>query len=171
MITLMQIDKSGREIFEKDYSIALIKDKTKVYGVNIPQDIKDKLMHLFNTNQLKIKSISTKKDKTRFRIRVHTTIIILLIKKVIEEGKNIDDVNIQICNDIDGHFHEIKEMIYAHISRIVPTLKKEDIIQAKFSKSSMVDISAKNIREKTKESKNYNLLKLNLEELLNIIKK
>lgn len=36
MITLFQIDKSGSEIFEKDYSISVVKNKKVVYGINIP---------------------------------------------------------------------------------------------------------------------------------------
>ena len=50
MITLFQIDKSGNEIFEKDYSLVLVLNKTDVYGINIPQSIKDNLNHLFKKN-------------------------------------------------------------------------------------------------------------------------
>jgi len=39
MITLFQIDKSGSDIFEKDYSIVLAANKKEVYGINIPQEI------------------------------------------------------------------------------------------------------------------------------------
>ena len=47
-ITLFRIDKSGSEIFEKDYSVALIKNKKIIYGINVPQKLKDQIVHLFN---------------------------------------------------------------------------------------------------------------------------
>ncbi len=45
MIILFQVDKSGGDIFEKDYSIVVVANKKKVYGVNIPQKIKERLIH------------------------------------------------------------------------------------------------------------------------------
>ncbi|GBE20343.1 hypothetical protein BMS3Abin17_01081 [archaeon BMS3Abin17] len=62
-ITLFRIDKSGSEIFEKDYSVALIKNKKIIYGINVPQKLKDQIVHLFNALQLKIESTSRKKEK------------------------------------------------------------------------------------------------------------
>ena len=172
MISIFQIDKSGNEIFEKDYSIALVKDREKVYGINIPQSAKDRVSHLFNSGELNIESTSDKKAKSRLRIRFHTAIIILLIRKAIKDEGYVEDVNIQICNDIDGHFHEIRDMIFTNLSKLIPTLEKEDIVQTQFPKTSLVDISAKNLRERnSKETKNYFLLSINLEELTNLIKK
>jgi len=171
MITLFQIDKSGNEIFEKDYSIAVIVNRNEVYGINLVQNIKDSLLGLLYSGQLETKSETKKIDKTRFRIRVHTSVIILLLKKIMESNKNIKEINIQICNDIDGHFHEIREMIFAHLSKINSFLKKEDIVQTKFPKTSLVVLAAKNIRKHSQEIKNYNLIKLTLEELIQIIKR
>jgi hypothetical protein len=172
MINLFQIDKSGNDIFEKDYSIALIKDKEEIYGINVPQDIKDKLVHLFKQNDLNIESTSLKKQKLRFKIRFHTAIIILLIEKAIKDEGRADKINIQICNDIDGHFHEIRDMIYGHLSKLIPSLQKEDIVQTKFQKTSLVDIAARNLREKNnKETINYIIPKIDIEKLIKLIKK
>jgi len=60
MVTLFQIDKSGNDVFEKDYSIVLILNKKGVYGVNIPQNIKDSLTNLFRKSELNIRNISKK---------------------------------------------------------------------------------------------------------------
>lgn len=172
MINLFQIDKSGNDIFEKDYSIALVKDKMDVYGININQELKDKLVHLFRQHDFNIKSTSPKKQKLRFKIRFHTAIIILLIEKAIKDEGRADDINIQICNDIDGHFHEIRDMIYGHLSKLVPSLQKEDIVQTKFQKTSLVNIAARNLREKNnKETINYIILKVDIERLIKLIKK
>jgi hypothetical protein len=64
MITLFQIDKSGNDIFERDYSIVLVLDKKEVYGINIPQSIKDNLNYLFKRGDL----ISTILQKNKKRI-------------------------------------------------------------------------------------------------------
>lgn len=171
MITLFQIDKSGNEIFEKDYSISLVKNKKIVYGVNIPQELKDHLSKLFKDNQLGIDPTSNN-GRLRVKIRFHTAVIILLLEKAIKDEEEIGDINIEICNDIDGHFHEIKDMIFKRLLKIIPYIKNEDIIQVKFVKSSLVNQSAKNLREKNyKETSSYNLIKINLEDLIRIIKK
>ncbi len=60
MITLFQIDKSGGDIFEKDYSIVLILNKKEIYGVNIPKSIKDRLVNLFKKGELNINHYSEK---------------------------------------------------------------------------------------------------------------
>jgi len=97
---------------------------------------------------------------------------ILLLKKAIKDNSSIGEVNIQVCNDIDSHFHEIRNMIYSHLLRDLPLLEKEDIVQTKFPKTSLVDVSARNLREKNIDNaKNYVILKINIDELSKIIKK
>lgn len=172
MITLFQIDKSGSDIFEKDYSIVLIVNKEEVYGVNIPQDIKDKLVYSYKNNKFNISHQSEQKKKNRFRLRFHTAVEIKLLEKAIKDLGFIDEVNIQICNDFDGHFHERKEMIFKHLSRLIPSLKPEDIVSVKFQKPSLIDNAAKAFREKNKEkTKRFIHLKLDLTDLDRIIKK
>ena len=164
-IILIQIDKSGSDISDKDYSIVLIKNKKEVYGVNIPQKVKDSLLHLFNIGELNIDSKSYKKNKLRFKLRFHTAVVIELVKKAVKNN----EMTIQICNDFDGHFHEIKNMIYDHISKIAKGLKMEDILQTKFPKPSFIDSAGKNIRNK--DYKNYTIIKLDISKLKKIIRK
>jgi hypothetical protein len=165
MITVFQIDKSGNDIFEKDYSISLLKNNEEVYGINIPQKIKDKIIYLFNNNSLNITG------KLRLKIRFHTAIIILLLNKAIRDEGFIEEINIQVCNDIDGHFNEIKDMIYDNLSKLISTIKRENIVQTKFSRYSLVNTATRNIREKNNKSKDYLLLKINEEELVKIVQK
>lgn len=172
MITLMQIDKSGNDIFDKDYSIVLVSNKREVYGVKVAQAIKDQIVYLFKQGELNINHHSDKQKKNRLRIRFHTAIIIKLIAKVIYDLGSVDELNIELCNDIDGHFHEIKDMIYKHISKLAPSLRLEDIVLTRFSKPSLIDNAGKAFRTNDKEKiKEYNIIKLNLEDLIKIIKK
>jgi hypothetical protein len=172
MINLFQIDKSGGDIFEKDYSIVLVVNRRDIYGINIPKIIKDRLVSLFKNGALNINHCSEKKRKNRFRLRFHTAIVIKLIEEAIHDLDFIDGVNFQICNDFDGHFHEIKDMIFKHISKLVPNFKPEDIVQTKFQKPSLIDDFGKIIRNKDKKRlKEVKLIKLDLEELIKIIKK
>ncbi|MBU2616758.1 MAG: hypothetical protein KKB79_02120 [Nanoarchaeota archaeon] len=171
-ITVFQIDKSGGDIFEKDYSIVLILNKKEVYGVNIPKKIKDELVNLFKKGELNINHNSKKKRKNRFRLRFHTIVVIKLIEKALYDLGSIDEVNMLICNDFDGHFHEIQDMIFKNIFKLIPSLKLEDIIQTKFQKPSLIDDAGKAFRNNDKDKlKDYNLVKLNLIELIKIIKK
>ncbi len=91
----------------------------------------------------------------RFRLRFHTAVVIELIKKAVKNN----ELSIQMCNDFDSHFHEIKNMIYDHISKIAK-LKPEDILQTKFSKPSFIDLAGKDIRKG--EFKDYNIVKLDI---------
>lgn len=169
MITLFQVDKSGRDIFEKDYSVVLIVDKKEIYGINIPQEIKDKIMYEFKQGKLWKPENNEKRDKLRLRIRFHTSIIIILMLKAIRDHGFIDELNIEICNDFDGHFHEIKDMVYKNISKIIPMLKREDILQTKFQKPSLIDTAARELREKVHSGTDK--VKINLEELMRLMRK
>ncbi|MBU0930144.1 MAG: hypothetical protein KJ623_03680 [Nanoarchaeota archaeon] len=172
MINLFQIDKSGGDLFEKDYSIVLVVNAKKVYGINIAQNIKEDVIYQYKQGNLNIDNLSDKKRKNRFRLRFHTAIVIKLLEKALKDLGKIDKVNIQICNDFDGHFHEIKDMVFKNISKILPSLKQEDIVQTKFSKPSLIDSAGKAFRNKNKEElKNYITLELNIKELIKIIKK
>jgi len=171
-ITLFQVDKSGSDPFDKDYSIVLVVNKELVYGINIPQYIKDNLTYKFKQGELKINHGSEKKAKNRFRLRFHTSVVIKLLEKALKDLGFVDRVNFEICNDFDGHFHEIKDMIFKHISRLIPSLRLDDIILAKFSKPSLIDDAGRNFRKKDKEStKSYSTISLDLDELTNMIKK
>ena len=121
---------------------------------------------------LRITAPSEKAKKNRLRIRFHTSVIILLMKKAIDELGVLEEVNIEICNDIDGHFHEIKDMIFKHFIREIPALKPEDIVATKFSKPSKIDEAGKAFRENDSEKiKKYHTLKLDSKELFELIKK
>ena len=171
-ITIFQIDKSGGDIFEKDYSIILILNKKEIYGVNIPKEIKDNLVYRFKKGDLNINNKSGKQNKKRFALRFHTAIIIKLIEKAVYDLGFVHEVNFQICNDYDGHFHEIKDMIFKNLSKILPSLSPEDIIRTKFQKPSLIDEVGKAFRGNDKEKlKNYNKIKLNLDDLIKIIRK
>jgi hypothetical protein len=170
MINLLQVDKSGSDIFEKDYSIAVVLNKKEVYGINIPQKIKDDILNSFRTGKLNINHRNEKQRKNRLRIRFHTAVIIKLIEEIILDLNEVGNINLELCNDIDGHFHEIKDMIFKHFEKQIPTLKLEDIVLAKFQKPSFIDFVCKSFREK-KNINEYNLIKLNSEELIKIIKK
>ena len=171
-ITLLQIDKSGADVFDKDYSVVLILNKTEVYGFNVPKKIKDELIHLFKKGELGINNKSKRQNKNRFRLRFHTAIIIKLMEKAIYDLGAIDEVNIQVCNDFDGHLNEIKDMMFKNISKLIPSLKLEDIVQAKFPKTSLVDKAGKAFRSNEKDIlKDYNLVNIELNELVKIIKK
>ena len=172
MINLFQIDKSGSNVFEKDYSIVLALNKKEVYGINIPQKIKDDLNYLFKKGELNINHPSEKQKKNRFRIRFHTAIIIKLIEKAIYDLGSVEEINIELCNDIDGHFHEIKDMIFKYFIKLLPSLKLEDIVLTKFQKPSFIDDAGIAFRNKDKNKlKDFNQVKLNFEELVKIIKK
>jgi len=172
MINLFQIDKSGNDVFEKDYSIVLVLNKKEIYGVNVPQSLKDKLIYSFKQGDLNINHPSEKQKKNRFRIRFHTAVIIKLIEKAIYDLGSVEGINIELCNDIDGHFHEIKDMIFKYLVRLIPSFKLEDIVLTRFQKPSLIDNAGIAFRNKDKEKlKEYIPVKLNLDELIKIIKK
>ena len=172
MITLFQVDKSGNEVFEKDYSIVVVVNKKQVYGVNVPQKIKDEIIYLFKIKELNINHHSDKQNKNRLRIRTHTAIIIKLIEKAIFDLGSIDEINIELCNDIDGHFHEIKDMIFKYFIKLIPSFELEDIVLTRFQKPSLIDTAGAVFRNNNKDKlKDYIQVKLNLDELIKIIKK
>jgi hypothetical protein len=63
-------------------------------------------------------------------------------------------------------------MVFKNISRAIPSLKPEDIVQTKFQKPSLIDDAGKSFRNREKEKlKDYIKVDLNLNDLIKIIKK
>lgn len=171
-IDIFEIDKSGQDILERDYSISVVKNNKYVYGYRISQKQRDILVNEFKSGLFKINGKSKHKNRLRFKIRFHASIIILLMKEAIKQRNFVDDCKILLCNDIDGHFHEIRDMVLKNLQEIMPTLNKTDIIQTKFAKDSLVNTSAKAFRERNlKEICKYTECKLSLDDLRRLIKK
>lgn len=161
MIVLIQIDKSGSNLLEKNYSVVVAKNKKVAYGANISQRIKNELYD--SMSELGFK----KEERKRFIIRFHTAIIILLLLKSTNKD---DDLSIEICNDFDGHFHELQNMVLDNLNNKNYNLKKEDIVKAKFTKPSFIDSAAKRFRTKKTHKEDIEI-KITKEELKNLIKK
>ena len=140
--------------------------------MNISQKIKDDLVYRFRKGMFNINAPSEKKRKNRFRLRFHTAVVVKVIERAIFDLGFVDAVGMQICNDFDGHFHEIKDMIFKNISKLVPQLEKEDLVQAKFQKPSLIDSAGQDFRNRDKDKiRNYNCVGLNVDTLVSIIKK
>lgn len=173
-VVLIDIDKSGSDFFEKDYSIAAIVNKEEVYGYKVTQKLKDRLLYLFRNNKLGLDTskFSKNKQRVRLKVRAHSACIILLIKEILKDIGGFDNVVIHICNDIDGHFPDIRAMVYSNLKPDIVNLDaREHIIQFQFPKNSPVDVAAKKIRENNKDTSLYNLPQLPIDELIKIIKK
>ena len=108
-IDLFQADKAGDDPLTKDYSIAVILNKENVYGYRVLQKTQDVLISEFKQGLLNIDK------RLRFKLRFHTSIIILILKKIMENNSKANRCQIEICNDYDSHFHEIKDMIFKNL--------------------------------------------------------
>jgi hypothetical protein len=159
MIILLQIDKSGNRIFDQNYSIVVAKNKEIAYGINIPQKLKRDLKE--SMTKLKIY------DEKRFILRFHTAIIIYLILK---STNTEDKLAIELCNDFDGHFHELQNMIFDNLKNKGYGLLKEDIVRAKFNKPSFIDSATKRFRSKITHTNDI-IVEINIHELKELIRK
>ena len=117
-IHLFQVDKAGDDPLTKNYSISIVLNKEKAFGYRVPQKIQDNLINGFKKGDLGIKT------KLRFKLRFHTSIIILIIKDIVSKFKDSERYQIELCNDYDGHLHEIKEMLFNHLKRFMKNLRE-----------------------------------------------
>lgn len=143
---IIQIDKSGVDITEDNYSVAVLVDKKYKFGCNIDTKLKQKIIIDYDSGKLGLYGKSAKKAKKQFRIRFHTTIVILTLQNALQKIPKNSQIHIEMCNDYDGHFHEIKNMIFDHISR-THNLTEESIVQTKFDKPSKVDQLGQDLRK------------------------
>lgn len=167
-VDVFEVDKSGDDVLTINYSIVLIKNDKIPYGYRIPSSIQKELINDFKEGLLGIK------NKINFKVRFHTKIIILLLKEAIKGRKPNNPCKILICNDLDGHFHEIRDMIVKNLKNQMPNLKKENITQAYFNKDSLINKVAKALNNRNnKILQKYNVIKCDfkLNILRDIIKK
>jgi len=167
-IDLFEIDKSGSDLLNRDYSVVVVKNNQTVFGYKIEQHVKDELTNQFRKGLLNISNDNV----LNFKIRFHTAIIILLMKEAIKRREKLDECKVLICNDYDGHFHEIKDMFFTNLKPEMPTLDREKIIMAKFPPESLIQRAAKSVYKGDKEEMSrFNLYHFDIEQLKDLIKK
>lgn len=165
-IGLFEIDKAGDDTLTKNYSVVSILNRERIYGFRIPQKMQKILKNEFDRGILGIEK------RFRFVLRFHIAIIILLIRETIKENKELSKYKIEICNDYDGHFHEIKDMVFKNLRKDVFELKKEDIVPVRFERESLVNKAAHKFYKKEENKlENCKICDLKLEDLRKLIEK
>ncbi len=169
-IDLFQIDKAGDDPLTKDYTISVVLNKERVFVYKIPQNVQDVLINEFKKERLGLSN--SKHGRLTFKLRIHCTIIILIIKEILKKNNLTDRHHIELCNDYDGHIHEIKDMLFKNLKRDMINLNKEDIVRQKFDKNSLVNMSAYYFYTNNLDQiKDYYICKFKIEDLRDIIKK
>ena len=165
-IDLFEIDVAGNDALNKNFSVVVVLNQKEVYGFRVPVKILDQLTTEFNKGLLNLK------NKLMFKIRLHQTILILLLQMAIKRRRKTNKCKLEICNDMDGHFHNIKYRIFEKLKGKMPTLEKDNIVMQKFLKESLVNQAAHNFYINNKKKlKEYNVCNFSIDDLRELIKK
>lgn len=164
MASTFEIDVSGSDVFDRDFSIALIYNNYEKYGFKFKKHLQDTLIHNYKQGEYCIN------NKKSLKPRVYSSILILLLKSVAREQKLDKEYKFYICDDLYGHFNQICDLLVTHLQKEFPKLsKKKHISKCKHPEDSLIQKTAYDIYKGRLEGITIHDFKL--EEIANILSK
>ncbi|MBI2139411.1 hypothetical protein HYU14_00690 [Candidatus Woesearchaeota archaeon] len=95
------IDVSGSDIFEKDYTICIANKEDAIKGFKFSPEI----LFLLNTKfaQNLYRYPTSKNGRTLLKVRIYSIVVYYLFKSLVMRG----NLSLNVCRDFDGHEHDI----------------------------------------------------------------
>jgi hypothetical protein len=156
----LDIDVSGEDILNKDYSICIANNDGTIKGFKFSKELTKILGAKHGQNLYRYGT--SKKQKATFKVRLYTIIIYYLIKQI----KN-KQIHLTICKDFSRREHDIKSNLDYFLKNI---LKKEITYEfRKLDKNSNAHHYSYLMRKDTKNKFN-NYIKISLEEIEKFLK-
>lgn len=140
MPDIFEIDVSGNDVFDRDFSIAIVYNNKKRYGFRFPKYLQDQIIYNNRNNKYCIDNPKSLKP------RVYSAIVILLLKRIAQKEKINEDYKFLICEDLYGHFNQIGDILIENLKKEFPKLNKRDhISKCRHSRDSLIQKTAHNL--------------------------
>ena len=118
-----EIDVSGEDILNKDYTICIANKDSIIKGFKMPREHAQILQSNFSDGLYRYKK--SKKDRANFKVRIYSVIIYYLFKSI-RVPKNI---HLTICRDFAGKENDIKSNL-----KYLLNLRKINIMNIRYTK-------------------------------------
>lgn len=137
------VDVSGEDIFNKDYTICIANNDNLIKGFKFDEQI-IRIIKARHGNCL-YKYGTSKKEKSLFKIRVYCIIIHYLFMAI----KKPSNMSLSICKDFSGHDHDIDSNLRYFLEKL-QGIKIDLIKHVKLDKNSFAHKYAFLMRNDTK---------------------
>ncbi len=133
---LFEIDVSGSDIFEKDYTIMVAEKNAKIL---LGHKITEKTRKTIRAKQGQghYRYSQSKKGKASLKVRVYCTIIYFIFREL-KRKHNIENISMEICHDFPGRETEIREML----KQLLGKNKTAKSLNLKIERISFVELPA-----------------------------
>lgn len=159
-----EIDVSGEDIFNRDYTIVIADKNKTIKGFKFKRETIDILRS--RQGEGNYRYALSKGGKALFRVRLYCIIIYYLFKSL--NFRNINELNLKICKDFQGHEKDITSNLKSFLEDNLGL--KINIKYLKLPKDSNADKYAFLMRKDTKNQiKGY--VKVNLEDIEKYLKR
>jgi hypothetical protein len=138
-----EVDVSGEDLLEKDYTICVADNNGIIKGFKFSNELVNILSSKYGQGIYK-KYIKSQKGKATFKIRLYCIVIYYLIKSL-----NVKDISLTLCRDFQGREAGIKGNLKFFIEKIL-NLKLDGIYFDKLSPNSNAHKYAYLMRQDTK---------------------
>jgi len=159
-----EIDVSGEDLLEKDYTICIANKDGIIKGFKFSNDLVNILSSRYGQGIYK-KYSKSQKGKATFKIRLYCIIVHYLIKSL-----KTKDISLTLCRDFQGREEDIKRNLNFFIKEIIGLKLDDRIYFDKLSQNSNAHKYAYLMRKDTK-NKMSTYIKISLEDLEKWLKK
>jgi len=149
-----EIDVSGSDLLNKDYTICIVDNKKIIKGFKFDNNLINILCSKYGQGFYKYKK--SKKGKSTFKVRLYSIVIYLLFKSL----KLKKELDLTICRDFTGRENDIKENLKFFLEKKLK-LKINNIHFTKLDKNSQAHKYSYLMRHDTK-NKMQTYIKLNI---------
>lgn len=107
-----EIDVSGSDLFEKDYTIVVAERNTSskkpmIFGYKFDEEIIKILKAKYGQELYRYKL--SKSQRSLFKIRIYCVVIYYILKHIYKINKKLEkNIQLTICKDFDGRENDIK---------------------------------------------------------------
>ena len=140
MPDIFEIDVAGSDVFERDFSVAIVYNNHKRYGFKFQKHLQDSIIYNHHRGKYCIDNPKSLKP------RVYSAIVILVLKEIAKKEKINKDYKFLICDDLYGHFNQVCDLLIQNLKKEFPGLdKKKHMSKCRHSKDSLIQKTAYNL--------------------------
>ena len=157
-----EIDVSGEDILDKDYTICVANKDGIIKGFKFDENLVKILKSRYGQEMYRYKK--TKKQKATFKVRLYCVVIYYLFKSI----KNLREISLTICRDFDGKSNDINFNL-SHLLENKLGIIIENVRHEKLKDNSNAHSYAYLMR-KDRKNKMNTYVKISLEEIEEFLK-
>lgn len=108
MTDKIDIDVSGKDILNRNFSICIVLNDKYKYGYRFEHNTQEVLKFGYKSGKYRLKVVRGSKN---LKVRLYSAVVSLLLNELCLRVKVNKNYEIFLCNDLDGYFNAIRQFL------------------------------------------------------------